>query len=172
MNFPIFIATLEATVFHVGAQGFGLLTSAMAVGSVAGALLAAWREGPTIPLIVVGAVVFGDAYILAAPSYGLLGLVLILVGASSQTVTTSTMSLVQMSTEPAMRGRVMALLLTVTLGGQPIGAPFVGWVANTFGPRWAPVAAVAGFVAATFGLSYLLKYRTSGVAIGVGRVRD
>ena len=55
----------------------------------------------------------------------------------------------QLSTEPAMRGRVMALRLGVALGGTPIGAPIVGWVADHFGPRWAlGVGAAAGFAAA------------------------
>jgi hypothetical protein len=43
----------------------------------------------------------------------------------------------QLSTEPAMRGRVMALRLGIALGGTPIGAPIVGWVADHLGPRWA-----------------------------------
>ena len=162
LNFPIFISTMSVTVFHVGAGGFGLLTSAMAVGSVTGALLAARRERPTIPLIVGGAVVFGCGYSLAAlmPSYALFGAALVIVGVASQTVTTSTTSLVQMSTEPAMRGRVMALLLTVALGGQPVGAPLVGWIANSFGPRWAlGIGAAAGFAAAAVGLGYLVRMR-------------
>ena len=41
------------------------------------------------------------------------------------------------STEPAMRGRVMAILLAILMGATPLGAPLVGWVADTFGPRWA-----------------------------------
>lgn len=154
LNFPIFISTMAVTVFHVGSKEFGLLTSAMAIGSVGGALLAAWRPRPTIGLIIGGATLFGCGYAIAAvmPNYLLFGVALIIVGAASQTVTTSTASLVQVSTEPKMRGRVMALLLTIALGGQPIGALFVGWVADTFGPRWAVgVGAAAGFVTAFIG---------------------
>ena len=59
-----------------------------------------------------------------------------------------------------MRGRVMALLLAITLGGTPIGAPIVGWVADRFGPRWAlGVAVAAGFAAAGVGLRYLVRHR-------------
>ncbi len=133
LNFAIFISTMAASVFHAGADGFGLLTSAMAIGSVAGALLAARRERPSLALIVVGASVFGAAYAAAAvsPTYALFGLALVVVGAASHTVTTSTISLVQLSTEPAIRGRVTALLLTVALGGLPLEAPLVGWMAST-----------------------------------------
>ena len=57
--------------------------------------------------------------------------------------------MMQLSAEPAMRGRVMALRLAVALGGTPIGAPIVGWVANHFGPRWAlGVGAASGVAAA------------------------
>ena len=162
LNVPIFVSTMAVGVFHLGAQGFGLLTSAMAVGSVLGALLAARRERPTLLLIVFGALVFGAGYTVAAamPSALLFGLALVVVGAASQTVTTSTTSLVQISTEPAMRGRVMAILLAVALGGQPLGAPVIGWVANTFGPRLAiSVGAAAGFGAAAIGLFYLGRRR-------------
>ncbi|MDE1923764.1 MAG: MFS transporter, partial [Gammaproteobacteria bacterium] len=69
-------------------------------------------------------------------------------------------SLVQVSTEPAMRGRVLAILLAIAMGGTPIGAPIVGWVADHFGPRWAlGVGAASGVVAAAVGLRYLMKYR-------------
>jgi MFS family permease len=159
LNFPIFISTMAVTVFHAGAGKYGLLTSIMAIGSVAGALLAARREKPRIALLVGGAAVFGGGCALAAlmPTYTLFGLVLVVIGVSAQTFTTSTNSLVQLSTEPAMRGRVMAILLAIALGGTPIGAPIVGWVADRLGPRWAlGVGAIAGVAAATVGLRYLL----------------
>jgi MFS family permease len=66
----------------------------------------------------------------------------------------------QLSTEPAMRGRVMAIRLAIALGGTPIGAPLVGWVADRFGPRWAlGVGAAAGVSAAIVMIHYLAKYR-------------
>ena len=139
LNFPIFISTMSVRVFHAGAGQYGLLTSIMAIGSVAGALLSAGREKPRIALLLAGAAVFGFGLALAAfmPSYALFALALIVVGVSAQTFTTTANSAVQLSTEPAMRGRVMAIFLAIALGGTPIGAPIVGWVADTFGPRWA-----------------------------------
>ena len=65
----------------------------------------------------------------------------------------------QLSTEPAMRGRVMAFSLAVALGGTPIGAPIVGWVANHFGPRWAlGVGASSGFAAALVAMYVLTRF--------------
>lgn len=174
LNFPIFISTMAVTAFHAGAGQFGLLTSIMAIGSVAGALLAARRAKPHIALLLVGAACFGGGCALAAvmPSYGLFGLALVLIGVSAQTFTTSTNSLVQLSTEPAMRGRVVAILLAIALGGTPIGAPIVGWVADKFGPRWAlGVGASSGFAAAMVGLYYLKKYRHLRLRLDAGRLR-
>lgn len=174
LNFPIFISTMSVTVFHAGAGEYGLLTSVMAVGSVAGALLAASRANPHVALLLAAAALFGFGCALAAivPNRTLFGIALVIVGASAQTFTTSTNSLVQLSTEPAMRGRVVAILLAIALGGTPVGAPIVGWVADRFGPRWAlGVAAASGFAAAVAGIRYLVKYRHLRVRIDAGRLR-
>jgi MFS family permease len=54
----------------------------------------------------------------------------------------------------------MAILLSVALGGAPIGAPLVGWVADTFGPRWSMgVGATAGLLAAAVGAYYLVRFQ-------------
>src|SRR4029077_15782579 len=128
LNFPIFISTMSTTVFHAGASQYGLLTSIMAVGSIAGALAAARQAKPRIALLLSAAAVFGFGCALAAimPSRWLFGLALIIIGVSDKPFTISTNSLVQLSTEPVVRGRVMAILLAVALGGAPIGAPIVG----------------------------------------------
>ncbi len=56
-----------------------------------------------------------------------------------------------------MRGRVMAIRLAIALGGPPIGAPIVGWVADEFGPRWAlGIGAASGFAAAIVAILYLV----------------
>ncbi|HEU4585572.1 MAG TPA: MFS transporter [Gemmatimonadaceae bacterium] len=174
LNFPIFISTMSVTVFRAGASEYGLLTSVMAIGSVAGALLAARRERPTLALLLAGAGVFGLGCALAAsmPNYWLFGLALVVIGISAQTFTTSVNSTVQLSTDAAVRGRVMAIHLALAMGGTPIGAPVVGWVADTFGPRWAMgVGAAAGFAAAGVGIRYLAKYHGLRLWIEHGRIR-
>ena len=151
LNFPIFIATMAVNVFHSDARGFGLLSSIMAVGTLAGALFAAGREKPGLTSLLAGAGVFGVGCTLAAlaPGYWWFAAALVVTGAAALTFTNGTNSIMQLSTEPAMRGRVMALRVGLALGGTPIGAPIVGWVANQFGPRWAlGIGAGAGFAAA------------------------
>lgn len=162
LNFPIFISTMSVSVFHKGAGEYGLLSSTMAVGSVAGALLAARRAQPRIALLFAGSALFGFGCALAGimPNYILFGIVLVGIGIAAQTLTTTANGAVQLATDPALRGRVMAIYMAIFMGGTPIGAPITGWVADTFGPRWAlGVGAAAGFVAALVGLGYLIRYR-------------
>jgi MFS family permease len=174
LNFPIFISTMSVTVFHAGAGQYGLLTSMMGIGSIAGALLAARRPQPRMTLMFIGAAVFGLGCALAAimPNYWLFGLALMIVGVSALTFTTATNSLVQLATEPIMRGRVMAIRLAIALGGTPIGAPIVGWVADRFGARWAlGVGAASGFAAAAVAVLYLASHCHLRVRIEAGRLR-
>lgn len=160
-NFPIFTSTM-AVSFHQGADGFGILSSIMAIGSVLGALLAARREKPRIRIVTLAATGFGLATLTAAlmPSYWAFATVLIVVGLSSLTMMTAANAYVQTTTSPAMRGRVMALYMAIFAGGTPIGAPLVGWVANVAGPRWAlGVASLSGFAAAAVAVGWMIVAR-------------
>jgi len=150
MNFPIFISTMAVSVFHADARAYGLLSSTLAIGTIAGALLAAGRERPQFKSLLTGAAVFGAGCTLAAlsPNYWLFAVALVIIGVGAMTFSNTTNSLMQLSTDPAMRGRVIALRVGVALGGTPIGAPIVGWVADHLGPRWAlGVGALSGVLA-------------------------
>jgi len=167
LNFTIFISTMAVSVFHTDARGFGLLSSMMAVGTMSGALLAASRERPSFNALLAGAVAFGIGCTLAAlaPGYWFFGGALVVTGIAALTILNTSNALMQLSAEPEMRGRVVALRLGVALGGTPIGAPIVGWVADQFGPRWAlGVGAAAGFAAAAVALRALSRSkRKSGI---------
>lgn len=157
LNFPIFISTMAVSVFHLGAERYGLLSSSMAVGTVIGALLAAHRERPYFRHLRGSAALFGAGCLLAAsmPNYQLFAGALVIVGISALTFTNGTNSFMQLSTEPAMRGRVMAIRLALALGTTPIGAPIVGRVADSVGPRWAlALGGVSGLLAALVALWY------------------
>jgi MFS family permease len=114
---------MAVSVFHADALGYGLLSSIMALGTVAAALLGARRERPRFGLLLVGAGVFGLGCTLAAiaPGYWFFAGALVIIGMAALTFTNTTNSLMQLSTEPAMRGRVMALRVGIALGGTPIG---------------------------------------------------
>lgn len=136
-NFQITLALLDKVVFHRGAGAFGILSSCIAVGSLVGALVGARRKGPMRRALVGGAMAFGVLECLAAlmPNYTSLAVILLPTGFAAIFFTTAANSTVQLRTDPAMRGRVMGLYMLVFAGGTPIGAPLVGWIAQTWGPR-------------------------------------
>ncbi len=120
LNFPIFISTMAVNVFHSDARAFGLLSSIMAVGALSGALFAAGRKKPGLASLSMGAGVFGLGCTLAAlaPGYWWFAAALAVSGAAALTLTNGTNSIMQLSTEPSMRGRVMALRVGIALGGM------------------------------------------------------
>jgi len=138
LNFQITSALMATEVFHKGAGEYGLLGTTLAIGSLSGALLAARRGRIRHRLVILAAVGFGLAEVVAGsmPSYAAFALWTPLLGIASLTMITSANATFQMSVAPEMRGRVMALYMMIFMGGTPVGAPIVGWVGETFGARW------------------------------------
>ncbi|PNI07723.1 MFS transporter [Arthrobacter sp. AFG7.2] len=146
MNFPVVNALMATTEFGVGPGEFGLLGSIMAVGTLAGALLAARRAGPRLRFLLGGALGLGAFTLLGSvtPSFWLYAAVLIPVGLASITFLNSCNTSIQLSVEPQFRGRVLALYLAVLQGGTAVGAPLMGWIGGEFGARWS--VAVGGLI--------------------------
>jgi len=163
LNFPLFISTMAVNVFHTDARGFGLLSSIMAIGTIAGALLAG-ASRPRFGSLLVATGVFGIGCTLGAiaPGYWWFAGALVIVGVAALILMNNTNSMMQLTTEPEMRGRVMAFRVAVALGGTPIGAPIVGWVANRFGPRWALGVGAASGIAALIVAFVVMGRRPSG----------
>lgn len=138
MNFQITMALMATEEFGKGAGEFGLLGSVMAIGSLSAALLSARRERPRMRVLLLSLAAFVGASGLAAlaPTYPLFALSLVPVGLSALTAMTTTNAMVQLRSDAAVRGRVMALYTAVFFGGTPIGAPVVGWIGEVLGPRW------------------------------------
>lgn len=138
LNFQMTSALMATEVFGKGASEYGLLGSFLAVGSLAGSLLAARREEFTLRGLVVSAMVFGGAVVVAGavPSYTVFALMCPVLGITALTLITSANGYMQMNTAPSVRGRAMALYLMVMMGGTPLGAPLLGWVGETLGARW------------------------------------
>ena len=161
LNFQIFISTMTLE-FNAEAEVFGMLSSAMAIGSVSGALLSARSERPRYSIIIGGIGLFAIGIAVAAWSLNVImfGITLAFVGFFAQLFMTNANSMVQLSTAPEMRGRVMALYSAVFMGGTPIGAPLVGYVANALGPRWGVmVACVATLIGFAIGLTWWIRAR-------------
>lgn len=138
MNFQITIALMATQVFDRGAEDYGLLGSIMAVGSLSAALLAARRSEPRLRVLLTSLAGFTLAAGAAAlaPTYVTFAIALAACGLTALTVMTTANAMVQMRTEPMMRGRVMALYMAIFFGGTPLGAPIIGWIGDVLGPRW------------------------------------
>jgi MFS family permease len=150
-NFQVVLPLLARFSFESGAMTYASLVSAMAVGSIAGALVNGHRGRTGPRLIAGGAFAFGLSALLAAamPSLVLEIVMLALLGAAAVTFAATINSTLQLAVSPEMRGRVMALYSVVFLGSTPIGAPLTGWLAESYDPRIALVlAGLSGLSAA------------------------
>lgn len=142
LNFQMTSALMATQVFDKGATEYGLLGSAMAVGSLTGALMAARRTRIRLRLVAGAALLFGAVEIAAGlvPTYLTFMLIVPVLGFTALTMITAANTTMQLATAPHLRGRVMALYLMVFMGGTPLGSPFIGWIGEQFGARWTLIA--------------------------------
>ncbi|MEU3857058.1 MFS transporter [Streptomyces sp. NPDC028722] len=168
-NFPVWLSAYADDVFHAGAGAYSLFNTLMAVGSLVGALLAARRGTARLRVLIGAALAFGALETVAsvAPRYWLFALLMVPIGVCGLTVNVTANTAVQMATDPAMRGRVMALFMMVFMGGTPLGAPVVGWITDTYGAR---IGFAAGGVvsAVAAGAVGLVLSRIGGLRLSVG----
>ena len=156
LNFQITTALIAKQVFHKTASGYGLLSTMLAVGAFAGAILATRRiRRPSQLFLIVATSVFSLLEIAAGvmPSFVLTAALLVPTGLSMLTVTTAANSSIQLGVDATMRGRVMALYLVCFMGGTPLGAPIIGWLAGFAGPRWGLIGGGVVCLGATLALA-------------------
>ncbi|GHF79497.1 MFS transporter [Streptomyces griseosporeus] len=168
-NFPVYLSAFADDVFHAGAGSYSLFNTLMAVGSLAGALLAARRGTARMRVLITAAVTFGVLETVAAlaPSLWLFALLMAPIGMFGMTVNVTANTSVQMATDPAMRGRVMALYMMVFMGGSPVGAPIAGWITDAYGVRAG--LAVGGVISALAATAIaLVLARVGGLRLSVG----
>jgi MFS family permease len=163
LNFAITCALMAKQVFHHGASGYALLSTALAVGAFCGAILATRRtERPSTLYLLGMAGLFSVAEVVAGvmPTFLWTAIVLVPTGLAMLAVTTAANAHIQLGVAPKMRGRVMSLYLVCFMGGTPVGAPLIGWLASAAGPRWGLVGG---------GIVCLLS--VAGLALGLARQR-
>nr|WP_271178460.1 MFS transporter [Leifsonia poae] len=178
-NMPVFLAAFANNVFDIGAQGYGLFNALVAAGALVGALASTRRTSIRLSMVVGTAAALGIVQALAgfAPTEFTFGALLVGIGLANLLFVTAANSLVQMSSNVQIRGRVISLYILVLLGGQAIGGPLMGWVVETVGPHVAmmisglvPAAAavvIALLIArsASLRLKFSLRGRRPSVAI-------
>ncbi len=136
-NFNIILPLLARYVLHAGPIGFGALSSAMAVGSLIGALRIAYSGAASQRMLLIGAAGFSALLLCLALSTRWLTMVpaLAVLGACSITYFTTSTSRVQLIVAPELRGRVMSLYAFLDLGSAPIGSLLLGTLAKHVGVR-------------------------------------
>ena len=159
LNFQMTLALMAHNVFHRQAGTYGLLSATLAFGALAGALLAARRPRPRQRLVLGSAFAFGVLETVAGlmPTYISFMVMLIPTGLAMLTLSTAANSTMQLGSSSAMRGRVMAVYALVFMGGTPIGAPLVGWLAQVAGARYSLIVggAASALAAVGVGVAYL-----------------
>jgi MFS family permease len=162
LNFQMTSALMAQQEFHRSAQEYGILGTLIAIGSLAGALTAARRRAaPSGRLVVVMAVIFGLIQIASGlmPSYFAYAATLPLLGLATLLTLTAANASIQLGVDPLRRGRVMALYIMVLMGGTAIGAPIIGWVGYTMGPRWTLIVGGAVTVIGVLASRLALRHR-------------
>jgi MFS family permease len=167
-EFNVVLPALAAETFQSGAQSLGWLSAAMGAGAVLGGLVSATRQSSGVKAIAVASIVFGFAVLFSAVMPNVLWscIALIPVGAASIWFTTAGNSAMQIHAEPHMRGRVMSLWTVAFIGSTPVGAPIIGWVAETAGPRWAlGLGAAAAVAAGLYGAKWAVRMNRKPVGV-------
>jgi len=160
LNFQIFNALMATKVFGKGPASYGLLGTFIAIGSLSGALISARLEGFRKTLFVVRAgIVFSIVVMILSlmPTYLAYALWLPVCGLAALTTLITANSIVQVNTDPAIRGRVMGLYLLIFMGGTPFGSPLIGVMSELIGTR--ETIAACGAISLTATTIIYMKYR-------------
>ena len=173
LNYQMTTALMATEIYHKGAGEYGLLGSILAIGSLSGALLSARRGAAHLRLIVLAGLAFGLLTMAAGlmPSYWLFAISLVPVGFSALTLITSANATMQLGVEATMRGRVMALYMTMFMGGTAVGAPLIGLLAEIFGARWSLLGGGLITLVGTAAAALVLVWREGMVLRDILRFR-
>lgn len=174
-NFQLTLPVLAKNVFHTQAAQFGLLTTALAVGALGGALAGSVRRlRPSIWIVVGSAICFSllETAVAFAPTFSTTLILLVPTGFFMIAFAQAANQRVQMGVSAAFRGRVMALYVLVFMGTTPFGAPLVGWCAEVFGPRSAIwIGSTGSLIAAVIVLAYELRRTGTRMRVRLHPVR-
>jgi len=160
LNFQIFNALMATQEFGLGPASFGLMGTFIAIGSLTGAIGSARLERfRTTRFVIVGGMLFSISIMVLSvlPNYTTYIVWLPICGVTALTTLVSANSIVQTSTDQAIRGRVMGLYLLIFMGGTPFGSPLIGLATDYIGIR--PTIAMCGGISLSASLFVWIKYR-------------
>ncbi len=164
INLATVLTAYADDVFESGAGGYGMLSAMVAVGAIIGSLVTSQRHA-RLRQLVWGAAVIGALEVGAATlgHQALFAMALVAIGMANLMYLTSSNALVQSTTTPNMRGRIMALYIVVLLGAQAFSGVLIGRIASEFGPQVAMAACGVGPLigAAVIGIALARRGRLS-----------
>lgn len=168
-NFQTVFPLLIKRTLHGDNTTFTLVYSVVSLGSLFGALMSARRTSISVSNIVVAALGFGGSMMLlaVAPNVAFAYVIGVAVGVASITFMTASTAIMQLRSDPSMRGRVLALQAIVFLGSTPIGGPILGWVCEVFGAR---TGVMIGGLSAVIAAGYGWRAIRRGDATNPGQV--
>lgn len=170
-NFQLTLPVLAKVVFKTGPERFGLLTTALAVGALAGALLSGRRRARPSAYVVIGAAIafaVSETLVGLAPTFWITTLLLAPTGFFMIFFAQASNQRLQLGTDAAFRGRVMSMFVFLFLGTTPVGAPIIGWVSEQFGPRLAIWAGgLLSLIGALAALAWQLRHSGARLAIAL-----
>ena len=147
LNFQIFNALMATKEFGLGPASFGLMGTFVAIGSFTGAVGSARLERfRSTKFVIKGGIVFSISVVVLSvlPTFTTYIIWLPICGVSALTTLVSANSIVQTSSDPAIRGRVMGFYLLIFMGGTPFGSPLIGVMTEVIGIR--PTIAICGLI--------------------------
>ena len=167
-NFPIILSAYTKDVFDSGADVYGLLNTALAAGSVIGALVAARRARSHLAVLFAAAAAVGLSLVVLGLTPWFIPFVafLLVVGFVSVTFNTLGNTSVQLASDPELRGRVMSLYMLVFMGGTPLGSLLVGAITERWGAPVALILSGSACVAAAV-VAAILAARSAGISVHV-----
>jgi MFS family permease len=136
-NFSVILPVLASDTFHGSGGTYGLLTTMLSIGSVAGSLGVGLIGHPRRKYLVFGALAFGIclAATAASPNAAVACVTLLATGAAAFSFVTLASTTLQLHSAPAYRGRIMALWVFVYIGTTPVGSIITGAISSAGGPR-------------------------------------
>jgi MFS family permease len=160
LNFQIFNALMATQEFGLGPASFGLMGTFIAIGSLTGAIGSARLERfRNTKFVIKGGILFSISIMALSiiPNYTLYIFWLPICGLTALTTLVSANSIVQTSTDPAIRGRVMGLYLLIFMGGTPFGSPLIGTTTELLGIR--PTIALCGGISLAASAIIWFRYK-------------
>ena len=167
LPFNTLIAYYAKDVFNGTASTFGVIDSFIGLGAFGGAMfLASQKPGANLnKILAINTLIFGAGLVLFSHEghYGLALLFSAIAGFGMMSQITVSNTIIQTTSEPQMRGRVISFYALAFFGMMPIGGLFVGWASKMVGTK--NTLLIEGIIALLIGILHLAYVRKAKLRV-------